>query len=102
MSPHRTTPSLCPHCGKLLDGVTCLEDDAITPKPGDFSVCFGCSALLTFDETLIVRLATDQELKEFSNVAFEDFAKMIEAAIGAAMIRKINPEYFKPDEQKPY
>ncbi len=37
----------CPFCGRLLDAATSLEHvDA--PKPGDFTVCFDCGALLRF------------------------------------------------------
>lgn len=32
------------------------------PRPGDVSVCFGCTAMLVFDHELRVRLMSEDEL----------------------------------------
>ena len=66
MTKHKLegSPS-CPSCGKLVDGYTNSdrsEPDA-TPSPGDFSVCFYCCEKLRYTDQLMVRVASDEELK---------------------------------------
>lgn len=51
MTETRLFPTLCPHCGHLLDAATGFEDDA-KPSPGDFSLCINCIEPLRFDDNL--------------------------------------------------
>ena len=52
----------CPYCGKKLDRCSSVQDRA-TPKPGDLTLCFGCSLLMAFDAELRVRPLNAQELE---------------------------------------
>jgi hypothetical protein len=54
----------CPKCGRKLDVATCTYDEALVPKPGDFSVCIGCAEVLRFDHELEPVLAVPAELAE--------------------------------------
>lgn len=50
----------CPTCGKVMDAVSGLNhDDA--PKPGDWSLCYGCGELLRFTEQLGLRAPDPME-----------------------------------------
>lgn len=40
----------CPTCGKILDGVLCVDDPNIAPKSGDITACVYCGSLLEFIE----------------------------------------------------
>jgi hypothetical protein len=45
--------SRCPHCGAKHDAASVLQQGEIPqPQPGDFSVCFGCGEVLTYDRRL--------------------------------------------------
>lgn len=65
---HRTKPDRCPDCGKTIDAAgNASLDETGPPSPGDWSLCFACSAVLVFDENLRVRrptLAEQAELPE--------------------------------------
>lgn len=50
----------CPVCANKLNAAT----GAKAPKAGDLSICFVCSALLTFNDDMTVRSLSDVELKE--------------------------------------
>lgn len=52
----------CPVCGRVAEAATDFFKDA-TPKPGDFTVCCGCSAVLRFTPNMQMRLATLDEIK---------------------------------------
>ena len=41
----------CPHCGKMLDSATNMEDDTL-PKPKDLSVCIGCGGLNYYSDDM--------------------------------------------------
>ena len=43
----------CPICNALIDAATGATPDAITPKPGDLSVCLYCTSYLQYGEDLI-------------------------------------------------
>ncbi len=52
----------CPACGTLVTRHSTLDDNKpCAPKPGDLSVCIRCTAFLTFDERLALRLLTTDE-----------------------------------------
>jgi len=41
----------CPHCGKKLDAALPVSDTTeLQPKPGDYTLCFGCCGYLEFTE----------------------------------------------------
>ena len=43
----------CPICNALIDAATGATPDAITPKPGDLSVCLYCTSYLQYDKDLV-------------------------------------------------
>lgn len=51
MTETRLFPTLCPHCGHLLDAATGLEAGT-KPSPGDFSICLSCIEPLRFNDDL--------------------------------------------------
>lgn len=55
--------SLCPHCGKKIDGAT---GDRV-PRPGDVSICLACLALNVFTEKLTIEKISDELLFEIQN-----------------------------------
>jgi hypothetical protein len=46
----RTPPTLCAHCGYMVDAASAAGDTR--PEPGDWTVCLRCGGVLTFDDTL--------------------------------------------------
>lgn len=58
----------CPGCGRVLDACTLPEDmdSPVRPKPGDFSVCFGCGEILVFEEGGTLHQAKISELMALS------------------------------------
>lgn len=57
----QTPPTVCPGCGKVLSAATARN---AVPKPGDFSVCVYCTAVLRFNPDLTLRTTTLEERKE--------------------------------------
>jgi hypothetical protein len=53
----------CPSCGKEFDAASNAEGEG-RPRPGDWTMCFGCGELLAFDETLTPRALTEAEQRE--------------------------------------
>lgn len=54
----------CPACGKVCDAATGISG-AVRPKPGDYTVCLGCAAILRFDEEFaLIRAKTVELLAE--------------------------------------
>jgi S-DNA-T family DNA segregation ATPase FtsK/SpoIIIE len=54
----------CPHCGRvneLVDGITTTNQ----PKPGDVSICYGCTRIGIFTETGI-RVPRPAELRQLA------------------------------------
>lgn len=52
---------VCPSCGCKLGAYSGITDTA-APVPGDFSVCYNCTAYLVVDDQLKVQLLTADEL----------------------------------------
>lgn len=49
----RTPEDQCVQCHKVLDAATDVSSDReAKPAAGDYTVCFYCAALYTFDKTL--------------------------------------------------
>ena len=53
----------CPSCSYLLDGVTNVTGDT-GPKPGDYSMCVRCGAVLRFGAGLQLRLSNFKSLPD--------------------------------------
>ena len=62
MKSERIKPSACPHCGKVLDCASCLDEPEAKPKKGDLSVCVGCNSILAFEDDLSLRSFSHDEL----------------------------------------
>ena len=64
MSPERLTTKLpearCPNCGKVLDAVTSVFEEA-RPRPGDISLCIYCGVGLRFIDGQFTRAMNDFE-----------------------------------------
>jgi hypothetical protein len=54
----------CPYCGYSIDSAADVQASAMRPRPGDFSVCFGCAGVLVFDAEGGLRLPTEAERAE--------------------------------------
>ena len=52
----------CPHCGKPQNGFTHLEKKE-HPLPNDFGVCFYCASVSIYDDKLMLRVATPEEVE---------------------------------------
>jgi hypothetical protein len=61
----RLPPSPCPFCGRVNDAAMQVQPDgddgAHRPSVGDFTVCFGCAALLAYDDGMMLRPVTVAE-----------------------------------------
>lgn len=60
MRSGKITPSKCPACREVLDGVTDPTSNK-TPKVGDYSICAYCATVLVFGDGLVLRFPTDEE-----------------------------------------
>lgn len=50
----------CPYCASELNAVTEIEEDGVSPGPGDFTICFYCSGLLSWDADMnLIKIAID-------------------------------------------
>jgi hypothetical protein len=71
----RLSPSFCPICFQLLDAVTCFTAQ-IAPKPGDFTICIECGAVVEFGAKMDLRLRSLEDIPMHSRL---DFAKAVQA-----------------------
>ena len=55
--------SHCTGCGKLCDDATGLATER-NPRPGDFTICFGCGHLMVYSDELTLRDPTNAEVVE--------------------------------------
>lgn len=60
----------CPYCGYYFDCATGLEENS-TPQPGAISLCLRCMEIGIYDENMIMRKATPEELEEIRNTDAE-------------------------------
>lgn len=63
MRTHRLANAKCPYCDSKIDGASDPLGDA-EPKPGDITICIYCAGLMVFDQLLIPRFPTDEEVIE--------------------------------------
>lgn len=66
----RYEPVPCPVCSTRIDAVSPLKGMA-TPKPGDLTLCFGCAAMLVFDQPPALHAMTDAELAGLDDDEYE-------------------------------
>jgi len=83
----RTTPTLCPRCGYVLDahGTAPGEADPAPPRAGDYTICVGCVGVLQFGADGMLRPVTADEL------AAVDPAVLAVLAEQRALIRRFFP-----------
>jgi hypothetical protein len=55
----------CPKCDYQIDAATGLIKKEITPREGDFSVCFNCCSVLRFGNNLQLYLSSLEEAQRF-------------------------------------
>jgi len=52
----------CPKCNHPLDCATSVDADDSAPIEGDLSICINCATPLVFDELLMLRVLTQDEI----------------------------------------
>ena len=66
----------CPNCGAFMDAASSdKEADDRKPIPGDVSICYECTAYLTFDENMDLQLLSVDELVDLPNEILYDLTK---------------------------
>lgn len=65
------TASRCIRCDAKLDATTGVMSDI--PKEGDISICSYCGKVMIFTNDKKLRAATDEEMKDFKEVAPYEF-----------------------------
>lgn len=69
--------SVCPRCGKVLDGASSATEDPSGPKPGDVSICLGCYAPLKFRSDMTLRYLTKEEWEAMPPDMLEEMRSVI-------------------------
>ena len=59
----RVKPAACPICDTVLDAVTGFNTN-LSPRNGDITCCSKCATILVFTETLDLRVAIEEDLKQ--------------------------------------
>lgn len=54
----------CPHCDHKLDASSSANVADATPRPGDFSMCWGCASILRYRHNLSLGVCAPWELEE--------------------------------------
>lgn len=53
----------CPCCNRLIDAATpVVEDEQITPRPEDVTICFYCATFLVYKDDLTMREINSEEI----------------------------------------
>jgi hypothetical protein len=60
----KTPTNSCPACGKTIGLVTDPLGREVVPKTGNFSICWGCEALLQYNSELVLLLADENFLSD--------------------------------------
>lgn len=63
MATHNAPLQKCPCCGMESNRATNPGDCDNPPKPGDYSICFDCGAILRFNDDLISEPVVDESLE---------------------------------------
>jgi hypothetical protein len=61
MKTHHLEPTLCPHCGYMLDAASNIDGDR-APTTGDVTICINCTNICLYETATTLRVATKQEL----------------------------------------
>lgn len=59
--------STCPVCKYEMDSATCVGVEGIEPQPGDVSLCLNCGEVLQYNDILVLKTVTDEELAFMDN-----------------------------------
>jgi hypothetical protein len=63
MNSFEVPEQACPVCGKLQNRVSsAMPGSEQGPAPGDYAICFNCKEFLVYDEQLIRRKPTPEQL----------------------------------------
>jgi hypothetical protein len=54
----------CPACAKPISTASHLTE-AVSPKPGDFTICFNCGTVLRFRRELRIAPTTEDDMRRF-------------------------------------
>ncbi len=55
----------CPHCGYEVDRTVSVNERRVTePTPGAVNICPQCTKISLFDDMLMLREATEEEMEE--------------------------------------
>ena len=72
-------PTACPRCGCRLDAADQSNGGTARPRPGDFSVCWGCGQVLVFTEACGLRAAVTADLVEADPATRAELARVSHA-----------------------
>jgi RNase P subunit RPR2 len=73
--PQKIKGSFCPSCFTMLDAVTSMETKgADLPKPGDFTLCIKCHAVLKFTDDMTLVMSSLMEIPMNSRMRFAQVA----------------------------
>ena len=61
---HAVPPSPCTNCGKVHNAAGESPFLAGKPRSGDISICIDCSHIMAFDDNLMLRDLTEEEVVE--------------------------------------
>lgn len=64
MKSAEITASACPACGYQVDRTSSTAGEAISPRPGDVSLCANCGDIAVFDDTLRVARISPADLRK--------------------------------------
>jgi len=71
----------CKNCDYLLDAHLSVDEEDVQPQEGDYSVCFGCGAISTFDKDLNIEPLTAEQLLELYKDDDDLFLKLKNVSI---------------------
>ncbi len=78
MKTTRTPSCQCPHCHTEFDSITNLSGGEM-PKPGAWTICLRCCAVLRFTDTQGVRAIDEMERLTLENGPdWPEFSKLID------------------------
>lgn len=60
-------PNTCPHCGYKVDAASPVNDERVSPKSGDVTICIMCGSWSFFKEDMSLRSPTGGELIDIAN-----------------------------------
>lgn len=84
----------CPACGTPIDAATSIDPNVETdlPQEGDLSICFECTAFLTYDADLKSVVLTSEQLLDLPNTL------MLDLIATRSNINKLKKDYNEQDD----